>query len=228
VEQMSGAIREISQSAANTASLALDVGRRADSVGVVVDELASSVSSVAGIVDLISDIADQTNLLALNATIEAANAGSAGAGFAVVAREVKELANRTAQATQQIQEVLQRIQSSTGRASDTVDGIKEAARSLEAMSQSSAAAIEEQSATMGVLTQHVQGTRRACEGIAEEAAGAAHLAQTVGRQVNDVTIAVQTNAAAITETSASAQQLASLATRVDVMSRQFNLKRDPK
>ena len=128
------------------------------------DEAAKQIEAV---ITLIQDIAEQTNLLALNATIEAARAGDAGKGFAVVAAEVKNLANQTAQATQDIGQQISGIQGSTN---DAVSAIAEIAQHVESVSEytgSIAAAIAEQSSTTGEINRSVQeaasGTNLAAE-----------------------------------------------------------------
>ena len=87
--------------------------------------LGSAAEQISKVTEVITDIADQTNLLALNATIEAARAGDAGKGFAVVAGEIKNLANQTQEATKEIKEKIDSIQSSTHDTVTEVEAITE-------------------------------------------------------------------------------------------------------
>ena len=97
--------------------IARSVGETAE----VVQKLGDSSQEIGSIVDVINDIADQTNLLALNAAIEAARAGESGMGFAVVANEVRNLARRTTEATQEIANMIKTIQEDTANSIRTMN-----------------------------------------------------------------------------------------------------------
>ncbi|MCR9240413.1 MAG: methyl-accepting chemotaxis protein [Rhodobiaceae bacterium] len=106
--------------------------------------LSGTSQKIGEVVQLISDVTAQTNLLALNATIEAARAGEAGKGFSVVASEVKNLANQTAQATEEIREQVAGLQDVTQLVVTAVQGVGTTMDAVTEASESISSAVKEQ------------------------------------------------------------------------------------
>ncbi len=157
-EQLSSSINEISrqvtQSARVSEKAVTDV-RRTD---LVVRALADGAQKIGDVVNLITNIASQTNLLALNATIEAARAGDAGKGFAVVASEVKNLAQQTANATDEIGKQISQVQAATGEAVEAIRSIAVVIEEIGTIAAAIAAAVEEQGAATAEIARNVQET----------------------------------------------------------------------
>lgn len=208
-EQMSMSIREIAQNATEAARVAVEAGTAAVQTNESVVRLGESSQEIGNVVKTITSIAEQTNLLALNATIEAARAGEAGKGFAVVASEVKDLAQETARATEDIAKRVEAIQGDTGGVVTAIDQITQIVGRITDYQTTIAAAVEEQTAT----------TNEMSRGVAEVAAGAGEIAATI----TTVADAAQSSSAASVAMSSSTGELAHLAEDLRAQVRRFTL-----
>jgi methyl-accepting chemotaxis protein len=196
-EQMGASIREIATNAAEASDVAARAVTAAASTTATVAKLGDSSREIGDVVKVITSIAEQTNLLALNATIEAARAGEAGKGFAVVANEVKELAQETAKATEDIAKRVEAIQGDTTAAVAAIGEISQVVAQISDRQTTIASAVEEQTATTAEMSRSV----------AEAAGGSGRIAE----NITGVSQAAGSTTQALTQTRTAVDELSRMA-----------------
>ncbi|GGH89116.1 methyl-accepting chemotaxis protein [Pseudomonas fluvialis] len=193
-------------------SLAEDVTQTAGQV----EQLADKVRDISKVLDVIRAIAEQTNLLALNAAIEAARAGEQGRGFAVVADEVRLLAQRTQQSTQEIEQMIGGIQQGTDQAVNAMRHSNERARTTLDVARAAGEALD-------LIARSITEINERNLLIASASEEQASVAREVDRNlVNIRDLSLQTSAGA-NQTSASSQELSRLAVELNSMVSRFRL-----
>ena len=191
----------------NTVQGMHNIATRVQDTARTVEKLGASSEEIGAIIGTIEDIADQTNLLALNAAIEAARAGEQGRGFAVVADEVRALAERTTKATKEIGVMIKAIQNETKAAvsameegvSEVMRGTAEAEKSGRALNEileqitsvnsqvtQIATAAEEQTATTNEITNNIQQVTEVVQSSARGAMESAEAASSVNQLANEL------------------------------------------
>jgi methyl-accepting chemotaxis protein len=225
-QEMSATAQDVARNAAQAAEAAHDVDQAThegltvidqttNSIGTLaaelnramaqVETLAQSSDQIGSVLEVIRAIAEQTNLLALNAAIEAARAGEAGRGFAVVADEVRNLAQRTQQSIEEIRQVIERLQNGTRdvvtamqqshhQAQGSVDQVGSAVAALRKigdavavisdMNLQIASAAEEQSAVAEEINRNVAGIRDVTESLSGQADESARVSQALNQLAN--------------------------------------------
>ena len=237
VEQMSVSINQVSDNARSASDLAQRAGTLSDEGGKVIENTVAEMQHIAetidrvaeaignlgeqsteisSIIQVIKDVADQTNLLALNAAIEAARAGEAGRGFAVVADEVRKLAERTTKATVEIATMITNIQTSSQTAVDAMrDTVVQVKAGRQLAEQAGQSIIEIRQAAGDVVN--------VVADIADSIAEQSTASQSIAQQLEHVAQAAEENNAASDETASSANELGTLAVDMRVTTDRFRI-----
>jgi methyl-accepting chemotaxis protein len=181
---------------------------------VMIEGLAAQGRDIGKVLDVIRAIAEQTNLLALNAAIEAARAGEAGRGFAVVADEVRALAHRTAQSTQEIEKMVAGIQNGTGQAVSSMQQSNQRTQSTLEMARAAGVALEQ-------ITQSIQLINERNLVIASASEEQAQVSREVDRNLVNIRDLATQSAAGANQTSAATHELSRLAVDLNAMVARF-------
>ncbi|MDE2585404.1 MAG: methyl-accepting chemotaxis protein [Betaproteobacteria bacterium] len=241
VEQVTVSIAQVSDSASHTHAISDSTGQLSGNgdevirrtvdemrqVSVAVGAAARSIEAmgsrseqISSVVQVIRAVAEQTNLLALNAAIEAARAGEAGRGFAVVADEVRKLAERTAVATTEISDMIAAVQVAAREAVDAMGGATSRVEQGVAMA-------EQASGSMQAIRASSQEVVQAVNTIADALREQKHAGGDISANVEKVAQMVEENSAATHEAADTAQRLESLAQALHATLRRFRLEAGP-
>ena len=180
----------------------------------MIEGLAAQGRDIGKVLDVIRAIAEQTNLLALNAAIEAARAGEAGRGFAVVADEVRALAHRTAQSTQEIEKMVAGIQNGTGEAVSSMQQSNQRTQSTLEMARAAGVALEQ-------ITSSIQLINERNLVIASASEEQAQVSREVDRNLVNIRDLATQSAAGANQTSAATHELSRLAVDLNAMVARF-------
>jgi methyl-accepting chemotaxis protein len=196
-QEMAATVTEIAENTEKARTISAEAVSQTETATKKVNQLGTSAHEIGKVTEVINEISEQTNLLALNATIEAARAGEAGKGFAVVANEIKELAKQTAEATQEIKQQIDGIQTVTGATVEEIGGISSIINKINDIVAAIATAVEEQSTTTRDIAENVDQAAIGINEVNERVADSSQVAGDIAASI----ATVSASSAAISQSS---------------------------
>jgi len=237
INEMNATVHEVARNAVEAASAAKDadasfnegkkvvdtiieaigaLAKEVDQAAQVIHQLEQESDSIGSVLDVIKGIAEQTNLLALNAAIEAARAGEQGRGFAVVADEVRTLAGRTQDSTKEIEEMITKLQSGTGKAVQVMEAGKEKSR----IGVEHASAAAEALQTINAAVDRISSMNAQIANAAEEQSA---VTEEINRSIVNINSVAEQSAAGAQQTAAASDDLAKLAEQLKGLVERFKV-----
>nr|WP_268796707.1 methyl-accepting chemotaxis protein [Pseudomonas sp. BSw22131] len=222
-EDASRAAKQASERAAHGSSVVQNATREigqlageVEQLGVAMQRLTHDSDKIGSVIDVIKAVAEQTNLLALNAAIEAARAGEQGRGFAVVADEVRSLAQRTQNSTMEIEELIKALQQGTGAASSLMSASQQRTEGTVELSRQAEQALLEITQSIGTIEQMSQQISAAAE-------QQTVVTDEINRSVINVRDVADQSAAATEQSAVSTMELARLGSTLQSMVARFKM-----
>jgi len=222
VEEMSASINQIANNTIAANKIANEAAIKSREATEAMNRLGAAAKEIGQVTDVIKRIAEKTNLLALNATIEAASAGAAGKGFAVVAGEIKELANQSAKSADDIAQRIEGIQSGTGNAVRVIDDVSQIIAQINQSVEVISTHVGQQTKASNEIASNVAqvnvGARRVAGAISEVAKGNQDMARNAEVVAKDSISALNTR-----QINQGAQELAMLASNIKSVLNNFEI-----